>query len=119
MAMAFVPFGTGGGVVVRAGSGVAKGAANAEKAVVTGKRTFSAADRAAGLEKAKDASGTPRCQYCGAELSTKPGRPNSYEADHAQPYSRGGPSTPENLTPSCRTCNRSKGAKTPEEWGGP
>jgi RHS repeat-associated protein len=129
-AAAVIPFAPGGaGMAIRAGreageaaadiAKVAKGTANAEKAVVNGKRTFSAADRVAGLEKAKDASGTPRCQYCGTELNTKPGRPNSYEADHTQPYSRGGPSTPENLTPSCRTCNRAKGAKTPEEWGGP
>ena len=23
----------------------------------------------------------------------------------------------ENLTPACRTCNRSKGAQTPDQWG--
>jgi 5-methylcytosine-specific restriction endonuclease McrA len=97
----------------------ARGAAGAEKAAVAGKRTFSTADRAAGLEKAKDAAGVPRCQYCGSKLDPKSGRPNSYEPDHTTPYSRGGPSTQENLTPSCRTCNRSKGAQTPEEWGGP
>ena len=99
--------------------GVRGGVKSVEKAVGTSNRTFSAADRATGLEKAKDAAGTPRCQYCGAELSQKSGRPNSYEADHTQPYSRGGPSTLENLTPSCRTCNRSKGAQTPDEWKGP
>jgi uncharacterized protein RhaS with RHS repeats len=83
------------------------------------KRAFSAADRAAALEKAKDASGIPRCQYCGTQLNTKPGFPNSYEADHTTPYVQGGSSTSENLTPSCRTCNRAKGAQTPDEWGGP
>jgi YD repeat-containing protein len=71
-----------------------------------------------GSMRAKDAAGTPRCQYCGTELGPKSGRPNSYEADHRVPYSRGGPSTPANLTPSCRTCNRSKGAQMLEEWGG-
>jgi RHS repeat-associated protein len=94
-------------------------AKTADKATTAGKRTFSAADRAAGLEKAKDASGIPRCQYCGTKLDPRSGRANSYEADHTAPYSRGGPSTAENLTPSCRTCNRSKGARTPDEWGGP
>lgn len=97
----------------------ARSVAGVEKAAVAGKRTFSTADRAAGLEKAKDAAGVPRCQYCGSKLDPRSGRPNSYEADHTTPYSRGGPSSPENLTPSCRTCNRSKGAQTPDEWGGP
>ena len=97
----------------------ARSVADVEKAAVAGKRTFSTADRAAGLEKSKDAAGVPRCQYCGSKLDPRPGRPNSYEADHTTPYSRGGPSSPENLTPSCRTCNRSKGAQTPDEWGGP
>lgn len=81
-----------------------------------GKRSFSKEDRAAGLTKAKDAQGIPRCEYCGKELEPKAGKPNSYEADHRTPYSKGGPTSPENLAPSCRTCNRSKGAQTPEEW---
>ena len=98
---------------------VVKEGAEIEKAVGAGKRAFSTADRTTALEKAKDASGIPRCQYCGSKLHPKAGRPNSYEADHTNPYSRGGPSTPENLTPSCRTCNRSKGAQTPEEWSRP
>jgi RHS repeat-associated protein len=83
------------------------------------KRRFSEADRADGLDKSKDASGTPRCEYCNTQLDPKPGKPNSYEADHRDPYSRGGPSTPENLAPSCRTCNRSKSDKTLDEWDGP
>jgi hypothetical protein len=92
--------------------GAAKGAGDVEKAAVSGKRTFSQADRASALEKAEDTDGVSRCQYCA-------GKPNSYEADHTIPHSRGGPSTLENLTPSCRTCNRSKEAKTPDEWGRP
>lgn len=91
------------------------GACGAVKGTV-GKRSFSASDRAAGLERSKDVNGTPRCQYCGTELDAKSGRPNSYEADHTQPHSRGGPSSTDNLTPSCRTCNRSKGARTLDEW---
>ncbi|XXY95714.1 HNH endonuclease [Sorangium sp. So ce296] len=58
----------------------------------------------------------PRCEHCGTELTTKPGEPNTYEADHRIPYSRGGPTMDKNLDPTCRTCNRSKGAQTPEEW---
>ena len=74
-------------------------------------RTFSRQDR----DDAFGRSGG-RCEYCGGEMSPRSGSPNSYEADHRTPYSRGGPSTPENLAPSCRTCNRSKGSRTPEEW---
>jgi RHS repeat-associated protein len=81
-----------------------------------GSRRFSAEKRSAGLEKARDANGIPRCEYCGTDLSAKPGKANSYEADHRVPRSRGGPSNQENLAPACRTCNRSKGARTPEEW---
>ena len=80
------------------------------------KRRFTPSDRAKGLERAKDADGVPHCTYCGKELDPKAGKPNSYEPDHRIPHVRGGPSTPDNLVPSCRTCNRSKGAKTPEEW---
>jgi hypothetical protein len=68
---------------------------------------------------ATDAEGKLRCQYCGQELTTKPGAPNSREFDHEVPYSRGGTSDIGNIKDACRTCNRSKGAKTPEEWGGP
>lgn len=82
----------------------------------TGKRSFSKSDRAKGLEKAKDADGVPRCEYCKAEVDPKAGRPNSYEADHRTPYTKGGPSTQDNLAPACRNCNRTKGARTPEEW---
>jgi hypothetical protein len=81
-----------------------------------GKRSFSKSDRAKGLEKAKDADGVPRCEYCKAEVDPKAGRPNSYEADHRTPYTKGGSSTQDNLAPSCRNCNRTKGARTPEEW---
>jgi hypothetical protein len=61
-------------------------------------------------------TGKPRCEYCGQTLDRNAGKNNSYEADHRIPRSRGGDSTPVNLAPSCRTCNRSKGAKKPEEW---
>jgi RHS repeat-associated protein len=79
-------------------------------------RGFSSGDRASAFENAKDSDGLPRCEYCGRELTEKSGQSNSYEADHRVPYSRGGPSKGDNLAPACRTCNRSKGARTPQEW---
>lgn len=83
-----------------------------------GPRRPSAAQRARVFEKSKDAEGDPRCEYCNKEITKEPGRSDSFEADHKQPYSRGGPTTDENLAPSCRTCNRGKGAQTPEEFLG-
>ncbi len=61
---------------------------------------------------------SPNCAYCGTKLDPKPGKPNSYEADHYVPYSKGGQSTDSNCVPSCRSCNRSKGDKMPGEWMG-
>lgn len=49
------------------------------------------------------------CVYCG----TKEG---PFELDHVYPYSLGGSDTEDNLACSCQCCNRSKGAKTLEEW---
>ena len=47
------------------------------------------------------------CTYCG-ELANA--------LDHIYPRSRGGDNRPSNLTPACRNCNSSKGARTPQEW---
>lgn len=49
------------------------------------------------------------CAYCGDT-----GGP--FDLDHIVPWSRGGLHTLENLTVACASCNRSKGARTPEEW---
>lgn len=50
------------------------------------------------------------CMYCGkqkpSELLTR---------DHLIPLSRGGTDTWKNVVASCRQCNHSKGARTPEE----
>jgi RHS repeat-associated protein len=81
-----------------------------------GPRRFSPEQRERAWERSKDANGTPRCEYCGKEITKEPGKPNTYEADHKNPYSRGGPTKDENLAPACRTCNRSKGAQTIEEF---
>lgn len=48
------------------------------------------------------------CRYCGSA--------DYLECDHVIPLSRGGRSRLDNLVTACRACNRSKGAKTPEEW---
>lgn len=49
------------------------------------------------------------CAYC--ETPT-----DDPHCDHIIPISRGGSNDLENLTTSCRECNVSKGARTPEEW---
>lgn len=41
------------------------------------------------------------------------------ELDHFIPERLGGSGEPENIVFACRRCNRSKGSKTFEEWGGP
>jgi hypothetical protein len=52
-----------------------------------------------------------RCVYCGCEEGP-------FQADHVVPESKGGAATVENLACACIPCNRSKGARTPEEWRG-
>lgn len=42
-----------------------------------------------------------------------------YHVDHVIPRSRGGPDKLDNLVLACPPCNMAKGARTPEEWGGP
>jgi len=49
------------------------------------------------------------CQYCFA-------RGVQLECDHVHPVSRGGGHEDENLVTACKRCNRSKMAKTVEEW---
>lgn len=41
-----------------------------------------------------------------------------YEIDHLVPLSRGGHNSPSNIVLACQHCNRSRGAKLPEEWAG-
>ena len=49
-----------------------------------------------------------RCAYCGEKAST---------LDHVFPKSRGGLWEWLNIVACCRTCNETKGARTPEEAG--
>lgn len=51
------------------------------------------------------------CTYCGDEFPSE-----VIEKDHIIPISRGGRDTKANRVPSCRSCNRNKGIKTPGEW---
>lgn len=50
------------------------------------------------------------CAYCGSEEGP-------FEIDHILPVRLGGSNCVDNLTVACRTCNRSKGAKTIAELG--
>lgn len=70
-------------------------------------------------EAATGADGKLHCAYCGRELTTESGRSNSREFDHVNPYSQSRDSSAGNIKDACRTCNRQKGGRTPEEWGGP
>lgn len=53
----------------------------------------------------------PHCRYCGCPLSH-----SQASAEHRVPRSRGGATTRENITLSCRRCNRWKGSRTPAEF---
>lgn len=57
----------------------------------------------------KDVFSEGCCTYCGEKSGP-------FEIDHIVPWSRGGSHSRENLALSCVPCNRSKGARTPEEW---
>ncbi len=50
------------------------------------------------------------CAYCACKLQS------DMHMDHIIPLARGGSNWPSNLTFSCPYCNRSKNAKTPEEF---
>ncbi|WP_353736778.1 HNH endonuclease signature motif containing protein [Aquamicrobium sp.] len=59
------------------------------------------------------------CSYCG-----EPTNPfnrtaaNGFQIDHMIPRAHGGSDDIDNLVPSCRRCNNSKLARTPDQWGG-
>jgi hypothetical protein len=55
------------------------------------------------------------CRFCG-EPTTATRGPNQLNWDHADPYSRGGDTTPDNIQATCRTCNLLKGARTTQEF---
>jgi 5-methylcytosine-specific restriction endonuclease McrA len=51
-----------------------------------------------------------KCWWCGSEIN------DGYVVDHVVPLSRGGSNRKENVVASCESCNRSKGAKMPEDF---
>ena len=51
------------------------------------------------------------CSYCGSD--------DGVTVDHVVPLSRGGLHHPQNLSPACAPCNRSKNAKLLSEWQRP
>jgi RHS repeat-associated protein len=113
-----IPFATGLGAAVRAGS---KGEKALDAAKTLRPKGGSAGGPGAGKrfsQKTKDAeraaSGN-QCRYCGAQTSDKPG-PNRSEGDHAVPKSKGGNNSPGNINNSCRTCNRKKGTKSVKDF---
>lgn len=50
------------------------------------------------------------CHYCGRKFPSK-----ELTMDHIVPLARGGSTTPGNVVPSCRGCNRDKKLETPAE----
>jgi 5-methylcytosine-specific restriction endonuclease McrA len=56
---------------------------------------------------------TTHCYYCASPLAR-----NERHIDHVVPRSRGGAHSIENVVVCCRSCNRSKHTRTPEEWLG-
>ena len=54
----------------------------------------------------KTASGL--CHYCGKKFLF-----HELTLDHMVPLSRGGRTTPGNVVPACRPCNKAKGSDTP------
>jgi hypothetical protein len=103
---------------VSAGLKGIKAAGRVDDALDVSSRRPTRAQRDAVFERSRDAEGVPRCEYCNREITREPARPDTFEADHRDPYSRGGETRDENLAATCRTCNRQKGAKTAEEFLG-
>ena len=50
------------------------------------------------------------CNYCERKF-----KPSELTMDHVVPIARGGTSTPGNVVPACRECNRDKKLETPAE----
>lgn len=48
------------------------------------------------------------CHYCGQKFPFK-----DLTLDHIVPLSRGGTTSPGNVVPACRACNKNKGVDTP------
>jgi RHS repeat-associated protein len=57
----------------------------------------------------------PTCTYCGEQTTRKPGS-NQHHNDHNIPKNQGGNNSEQNRIDACRTCNLSKGGRTPGQW---
>jgi HNH endonuclease len=79
-------------------------------------RKPSAETRRKADQKAQDKDGKLKCKYCGTEMTTKAGKPNSREFDHRKAYAKGGNASPRNIDSICRTCNRGKGASSARQF---
>jgi 5-methylcytosine-specific restriction endonuclease McrA len=51
------------------------------------------------------------CFWCGHDISD-----GKHHVDHLIPLSKGGSNGPDNLVGACSSCNKSKGAKLPDEF---
>lgn len=56
-----------------------------------------------------------RCCYCPPHSARKPARELTF--DHVLPRSKGGKTTWLNIVMACRSCNRKKGSRTPQQAG--
>ena len=56
-----------------------------------------------------------KCVYCGLEFTEE----NIPTRDHVIPLNQGGSHTMSNIRAACKSCNSSKGGRTPEQWGKP
>ncbi|MER8751893.1 HNH endonuclease [Mesorhizobium sp. M1050] len=73
---------------------------------IRGPRSARGALRDQVLSKGRNPDGTITCAYCGKATA-----PDKIQADHIKAYSKGGPTSLDNLDPACQPCNGSKGAK--------
>ncbi len=82
---------------------------NLTLAIEIGEQPLTRQSWARRAEQVKNRDGAT-CRYCGQPA------PDG-QVDHVIPLSRGGTDDLSNLAWACRSCNASKGSKTPQEWG--
>ena len=63
------------------------------------------------MVKAAGPFGTYSCWWCGRWSTSRYRDPDGWlwEMDHVIPWTKGGPTTYDNLVPSCHACNQKKG----------
>jgi 5-methylcytosine-specific restriction endonuclease McrA len=80
-----------------------------------GTRQFQGYDRDHERLRRQTLKATPYCLACGHTGS----KDNPLSVDHVRPLSSGGKTTRSNYQSLCRRCNSAKGARVPQEVGGP